>query len=522
MQHDKLPPAVLGVLGMWAVLALVHPASVAAQVDAEDVARLRGELDEMKRQMGQMQKMLQRQEELIRRLETERAWAAAPPAPAPTRGVAASGVAAPSANAALDQALADAEAAAPAAATATVGPSPRALASARVGPANLRLIDIGTDILFAAGWSTADNSELKDLEGGEHDPKRRGFTLQQAEFSFAGAVDPYFRGDAFVVFTDDGVELEEAFFTTTSLPWDLQLEGGFFFTEFGLNNPRHPHQWLWLDQPVINTRLFGGDGLRSAGVRLGWLLPTPWFSQLSVGAQNANGETTVSFLGADGEGGHDHEEEGEDDSPTTIGGRPAVFNDVENLGDLLYLVRWENVEAWSLLDGTTTARVGASALFGPNASGSDERTWIYGSDLTVKWRPSRNFRGWPHVIWKTEWMKRDFDAAAVVDDGILLPSTTLHDWGIRTEVFYGFRYPWGAGVRYEYATGSGQSVGGRSNDPFRDNRHRVSPLLSYQPTEFSRIRLQYNWDDAQHLGGSENSVWTSVEVLFGAHPAHQF
>lgn len=496
---------------MLAMLMALCASPAIAQGDAEGVEQLRRELEQMKRQMEQMREMMQRQEELIRKLEAARGPAAPSPVVPPARDAAASGGAAPSAATALDQALADAEAATPA--TAAVGPSPRALASARVGSATLRLIDIGTDIMFAAGWSTADNSEIKDLQGGAHDPRRRGFTLQQAEFSFSGAVDPYFRGDAFVIFTEDDVELEEAFLTTTSLPWGLQLEGGFFFTEFGLNNPRHPHQWSWVDQPVINTRLFGGDGLRSAGVRLGWLLPTSWFSQLSVGAQNAEGETTVSFLGGDG---------GQEGSGETIGGRPAVFDDVANLGDLLYLVRWENVETWSLLDGTTTARLGASALFGPNASGSDERTWIYGTDLTVKWRPTRNFRGWPHVAWTTEWMKRDFEAAAVADDGPVLPSTTLHDWGIRTEVFYGFRYPWGVGVRYEYATGIGQSVGGRSNDPFRDDRHRVSPLLSYQPTEFSRIRLQYNWDDAQHLGGTEHSVWTSFEVLFGAHPAHQF
>jgi hypothetical protein len=57
--------------------------------------------------------------------------------------------------------------------------------------------------------------------------------LQQAELSLAGAVDPYFVGEAHAVFTTDHVELEEAFFTTSSAPYGLQLEGGYFFTEFG-------------------------------------------------------------------------------------------------------------------------------------------------------------------------------------------------------------------------------------------------------------------------------------------------
>jgi hypothetical protein len=470
--------------------------SVLAQ-DRGEVEQLRRDLDEMKRTMEQMQEMMRRQEELIRKLEAEGARAA------PEAGTA---------DAALDQALAEAEAAAPVAEPRPLAPSRRALASARVGGATLRLIDISTDIIAAAGWSTATNDQLEDLQGGAHDPKRRGFTLQQAELGFSGAVDPYFRGDMFVVFTDTSVELEEAFLTTTSLPWRLQLEAGLFLTEFGVNNPRHPHQWTWVDQPVINTRLFGGEGLRNPGFRVGWLLPTSWFSELHLGAQNAQGETAISFFGAD-------------DGTTSVGGRPAVFSDVLNLGDLLYLVRWENVGTRTVFDGTATARLGGSALFGPNSTGRDARTRIYGADLTVKWRRARNFRGWPHLTWQTEWMQRDFEAAAVDDDGDVgsLPARTLFDWGIYSELFWGFRYPWGLGLRYEYATGTGQSVGGRENDAFRDNRQRLSPLVSYQPTEFSRIRLQYNWDRADMAPTRDaNSVWTSFEILFGAHPAHNF
>jgi hypothetical protein len=84
-------------------------------------------------------------------------------------------------------------------------------------------------------------------------------------------------------------------------------------------------------------------------------------------------------------------------------------------------------------------------------------------------------------------------------------------------------------LRYEYGTGSGESVGGRNRDPFRDTRHRLSPLLSWRPTEFSRIRLQYNYDRATHLefdglGNREqdaHSLWLGFEVLLGAHPAHK-
>ena len=45
-----------------------------------------------------------------------------------------------------------------------------------------------------------------------------------------------------------------------------------------------------------------------------------------------------------------------------------------------------------------------------------------------------------------------------------------------------------------------ESCAARKNlDPFRDDRYRISPLVSWQPTPFSRIRLQYNYDRAKHL-----------------------
>jgi len=399
--------------------------------------------------------------------------------------------------------------------------------SRQIGGANLRLLDLSLDSLFAGGASTEREETLQDLEGGGHDPRKRGFTVQNVELSLMGAVDPYFTGEAHLIYFIDPIEgesvfeLEEAFLTTTALPYGLQLEAGQFFTEFGHINPRHPHQWDWLDQPVINTRLFGPDGMRGPGFRLGWLLPTPqlsetpWFSELHFGMQNANGETMASFLA---------NEEFYEERP--IGGRPFVQRDVRQLKDLSYLTRWNN--SWNVTD-TLTGVVGFSGVYGPNATGLDGDTWIYGMDMKWKWRPANNFRGWPFLTWQTEIMQRDFRADRFVDDSnpddiVTFPRTTLHDWGLYTQLLYGFRYGWAAGLRYEYAGGSGESVGGRKNDPFRSDRHRVSPLLAWQPTEFSRIRLQYNFDYASFLtdGKDAHSVWLGVEFMYGAHAAHTY
>jgi hypothetical protein len=183
-----------------------------------------------------------------------------------------------------------------------------------------------------------------------------------------------------------------------------------------------------------------------------------------------------------------------------------------------------------------TIKLGLSSLFGPNASGPDGRTIIAGTDLKMTWRPADNFRGWPFLKWQTEWIWRHYKAddftaeeeEAGEDEAEhgpeSLASDTLTDWGLYSQLLYGFRYRWAAGLRFEYADASGPNAETpRDQDPFRDQRFRLTPLLAFHPTEFSRLRLQYNYDWADHLDGHDaHSVWLGLEVLFGAHPAHQY
>jgi outer membrane murein-binding lipoprotein Lpp len=402
--------------------------------------------------------------------------------------------------------------------------------------ARLQLMDVSLDVIWAAGGSTARDDELALLEGGGHDPRQRGFSLPQVELSLQGAVDPYLTGEVHLIYFVDTegesrFELEEAFAETLMLPWELhergfQLEFGYFFTEFGRLNPVHPHAWNWQDQPVILSRFLGEDGMRGPGVRLGWLVPVDWYSEIHVGAQTAKGETMVSFMA---------NEEVFEERP--IGGRPFFSAETRNPSDLVYLLRWVN---GGDLTETLSAQVGASGLYGSNATGSEGDTFIYGLDWVLKWMPLQTDRGWPFIEFEGEMMRRDYHAdtfsgcsppeeesgAAGCDDLLVLGSDTLHDWGGYAQLVWGFRRGWATGIRYEYATGSGESVGvydGRSDDPFRDDRHRVSPMLVFHPSEFSRIRLQYNYDRFEHASESAaHSVWLGVEFSLGAHAAHSY
>ncbi len=374
-------------------------------------------------------------------------------------------------------------------------------------------LNLSLDALLAAGWSSA--SDVEELEQGDHDPRQRGFTLQNLEAIFEGAVDPYFRGLANIVLKIDPegettVEAEEAYLETLSLPLNLQLKAGQFFTEFGRINPTHPHTWDFVDAPLVINRLLGPEGLRNPGARLSWLVPTPFYSELFFAVQDSQGETAYSFR-------NDHDGE-------LFFGRPVDPGRVRSPGDLLFSGRY--AASFDLTDSQTLL-AGISAAVGPNGAGGQTR--LYGADLFWKWKPATQSGGFPFVSWQTEVVVSQFRPDAFPGEPgaepplPALPGETLTDYGLYSQVSYGFRKGWVASLRggmvNRAGTGEYETVIGL--DPERDPRWRISPALTWYPTEFSKVRLQYNYDDRDQLG-ADHSVWMQLEFLLGTHAAHKF
>ena len=376
-------------------------------------------------------------------------------------------------------------------------------------------LNISLDGLIAAGGSSA--NDIDALQPGGHDPSQQGFTIQNVEMTLEGAVDPYFRAQANIILLMDpisetAVELEEAWMESTSLPWNLTLRGGQMLTDFGRQNVIHPHMWNFVDAPLVNARLLGPDGLRNPGARISWLTPTPFYSDLSLAVQNSAGETGHSFRS-------DHEGQ-------AFLGRIHNTEDVRGAGDLLYAARYY---ASFDLTPTQTILAGASAALGPNASAPGSDTQIYGVDAFWKWKPANHSSGFPFVTWQTEAMLRHYQAGAfdgdIDGDGVSdpAPEELLKDWGLYTQVSYGFRKGWVAAIRGDYVDRlhPGQYEIMYGDDPDRAARWRISPNLTWYPTEFSKIRLQYNMDERDDIG-TDHSVWLQFEFLLGAHGAHKF
>ena len=359
-------------------------------------------------------------------------------------------------------------------------------------------MNISFDGLFSAGGSTA--QDLGKLETGGHDPNQRGFTVQNLETVFEGAIDPYFKGQSNIVFQIDKdgesfLEVEEAYLTSMSLPLNLQVKAGTFFTEFGRLNQFHPHAWDFADQPLINGRFLSPDGLRNPGARLSWLAPSSNYTELFFTVQDSQGETVRSFRNKEG-----------------LFGREAVDTGVRNMGDMLYVPRIAT--SFDLTDEQTIL-LGASAAMGPNSTGTDEDTLIYGLDLFWKWKSRYASGGFPFIGWQTEVMSRRFEAGA--DNINNLQDEVMNNWGTYSQITWGFKKRWVAGLRGDYVDGEEGAI-----DPLGFERWRLSPNLTFFPSEFSKIRLQYNYDDILEDNGTEHSVFLQFEFLLGSHGAHKF
>ena len=310
---------------------------------------------------------------------------------------------------------------------------------------------------IAGGWFRDDPA----TDQGEN-PSRTGFNFQGVELGIQEVIDPYVRGDVFILFKEAGVEVEEATVTTLSLPWSLQFRGGMLLAKFGRQNTQHLEQLDFVDQSLTNRYLFGPEGFRELGTELSVLFPLPWFS-----------EFTFQFLQGDNSGNFD-------------GPRKEDFT---------YLGRWSNgFDVTQNLAG----QVDLSGAVGFNDTARGNTTQIYGADLYFRWKPSER-RG---LKWQTEYFLRRKE---IVGD-------TLTEGGVYSQLVYRFARRWEAAIR-------GERIGLPSEAL---SRWGVSPAITFVATEFFHLRGQYNWIHTDGITKEQHEAFLQMQFNMGPHGAHSF
>lgn len=336
-------------------------------------------------------------------------------------------------------------------------------------------------------------------DGHEHGMSNmnNGFNLNYGELVLASTVDPYFDLFTAIHASDSGAELEEAYMTTRQLPANMQLKLGKFLSAFGRLNSQHHHYWDFSDQPLIYQGIFGGHGLLEKGVQISWLAPTRQYLQL--GAEWLQGENEQSF--------------GTEAIASTSKG--AVDGAGVAVGFIKTSVDWGN-SSW--LAGLSYAHGQYRHADGDHAKAGDMSIW--GVDLTGKYFLDAS----RYVMWQSEYLQRHLTDAIQVsydDQGSLLAvqALTQHQSGYYSQLIWKFDPQWRVGYRYD-AIDQNQirQVNGLLGQ-------RQSVMLEYNPTEFSRIRLQYArneaFADAQGIQPFDEWV-LQFNMAIGAHGAHTF
>jgi hypothetical protein len=286
---------------------------------------------------------------------------------------------------------------------------------------------------------------------------RPGF--DELELGLQAVVDPYARADAFIGFSSEGVDVEEAYLTWLHLPYGFLARGGKMFTPFGRINTQHPHVWEFADRPLAFQRLLGPDVLSGPGVDVSWLAPVSWFSEYHLAYQSV----TPTAPGATG-------------SRNGLFGRAVQFFDVGEV---------------------TTVGAGASAGAVDEEPGNRE---LLGADLYVKRRLAMTGA---YVALQGEAVARRLAGVGGAPAG--------WEWGTYLQAVLRPTRRVGYGLRVERAPG----VEGSGAE------FRTSGLAFLDLSEFQRLRFQAAWDRLPS-GANGFEAITSVEFSIGAHGAHPF
>jgi hypothetical protein len=245
------------------MLILLAPIRAGSEDGAQD-KQLRKELEAVKEQLRRVERRMQQQDELIRKLTAEKQ--APPPAVATEEER-------KKAEALRQQIEEDIQ--------------------EKIQPALA-----AANKTFPAQFNPA-ISLVIDTVGSYSRQDQANFEFRSAELGLAANIDPFARAYAFINGTSDEIEVEEAAIVTTSLPYNLTAKGGRFFADFGRLSKFHDHDLPFVNRPTPLDEYVGGES-QADGVEASWLAPLAsqylvltggWYNKM--GGENDRVDNTV-------------------------------------------------------------------------------------------------------------------------------------------------------------------------------------------------------------------------------------
>lgn len=372
---------------------------------------------------------------------------------------------------------------------------PRAAAPAQQpgqgGPANPRLLP---DISLVGDFIADASSKGSTQEGGER------FSVREIELGLQAAVDPYFRGVVYLGVSDlEGIGIEQAYLTATSLPWGLEVWLGRFLMPTGKQNTTHRHDLHTVDYPYVLQRFFGPEGLKGTGVYASRIFaPLGFYQEVIVTAVERFGEAPE--------------------------GLETLEPINRKLGGLGYSARLRNY--WDLSEAANvelsfsgiTGKREQPVVGGEASLATAARQSVVGADVTYRWRPLQQglYRSF---IFQAEFMRQlnERDPRLGLPDGV--PPAGFAYGGPDRDfsgayVFARYQLTRRGHLGARFDTFQDEAAAGRTSTA-------ASGYLEWFPSEFSKLVASYErYSPAE--GSATNRILLQATFALGPHRPHPF
>lgn len=396
-----------------------------------------------------------------------------------------------------------------------------------------RTLQFGASLILDAKYSAQSQNPENAYAGTLPNGKEgipRGFSIGETELAVSGAVDNLFRADARFVLEQTGnttaVRTEEVFAETLGLPWGTKIKAGKYWSSVGYLNDKHPHEWDFVDLPLVYQSVFGGQ-LNETGAQLSWIAPTDNLL-FKLGGEIAQGSTAY---GQNFNGNYNQ-------NKPRLG---TVF--AKTGGDVGESHSWQGGVSFvrsttgsgSAANQATYTLTNSNPITGnpqqTNFSGSNS-VWI--ADFVYRWAPfgnptNQNLKLQGEMFWNRQSgsMTSNFDCAG---DAQCLQGTnfTQNQQGFYAQSVYQFMPKWRTAYRYDrvfngtntYGLPSSTLTGSQLQSGWSPYRNTV--MLDWSNSEYSLIRLQLARDNAFGPGLYNTQLFLQYIMSLGAHGAHKY
>ena len=395
--------------------------------------------------------------------------------------------------------------------------------------------------------------------GHEGERGAEGISLGETELNLSTSVDDKFYGHITTALADHGdgveIELEEAYVETLpglGLPTGTTIRMGRAFWTFGYLNEHHAHADDFADRS-LPYRVYLDKGFNDTGAQISYVLPTDLYVEAGggifrgddfpfAGAEGSDINSFSAFLRVGGDignnsswriggyfldgeasgraGGHghghghedehahmdDHMDDHDDDHMDDHDDDHMDDHDDDHMDD-------HAGEHMDDHDDDHADEHGHEEFFSAGMFTGDTR--LYSVDFRYVWAPTGNIRQ-KEVLLQGEYFWREEEGIYTLEEGGEVHEEHLdggsHGW--YAQGVFKFSPKWRIGTRYSQIYSPKDS--GIDHDPYA-----VAVMGDWSNSEFSRIRLQYNYEK---LGEdlSDNQILLQYIMSIGAHAAHKY